>query len=76
MRLVNQENDMHGVIRFYNGRFGIIADQDGTDAAYLHASQVSRAGLDNLEAGARVRFETRPDNRGGKLPFAINIAAL
>ncbi|HEY7229178.1 MAG TPA: cold shock domain-containing protein [Pseudolabrys sp.] len=66
-----------GVIKFWNGfkGFGFIAPSNFGPDVFLHRSALDRAGIESLQSGDRVSFETRIDTRG-KAPMAVNIAVL
>jgi cold shock CspA family protein len=57
---------------FWNWRGGFArADRGGPDV-YLGPAEIARAGIERLEAGARICFEVRKDRQGRK-PWATNI---
>lgn len=64
-----------GTVKFFNDKkgFGFIKPEQGEDV-FVHISAVERSGLDGLEEGQRISFETRPD-KNGKGPRAINLKA-
>ena len=65
-----------GTIKFYNSQkgYGFIKPDDGGKDVFVHVTAVERAGIANLDEGARISFETEPDKRG-KGPKAINLQA-
>jgi CspA family cold shock protein len=65
-----------GTIKFYNAQkgYGFIKPDDGGKDVFVHVTAVERAGINNLDEGARLSFETEPDKRG-KGPKAINLQA-
>lgn len=67
-----------GVVKFYRadkGGYGfIVADAGGPDV-FMHASALQRAGLDSVQAGARIAYDTRQDKFKNGL-FAINVRLL
>lgn len=65
---------INGVVKFFNGErgFGFITPDGGGADVFVHVSAVQRSGLESLEPGAKVTFETLPD-KFGKGPKAINI---
>ncbi len=65
-----------GTIKFYNAQkgYGFIKPDDGGKDVFVHVTAVERAGIANLDEGARISFETEPDKRG-KGPKAINLQA-
>lgn len=63
-----------GTVKFFNqGKgFGFITlDEGGTDI-FVHVSAVENSGMDSLDEGMRVSFDTEPDKHG-KGPKAINL---
>ncbi|MBC7830642.1 MAG: cold-shock protein [Hyphomicrobium sp.] len=65
-----------GTIKFYNSQkgYGFIKPDDGGKDVFVHVTAVERAGIDNLNEGVRISFETEPDKRG-KGPKAVNLQA-
>jgi len=65
-----------GTIKFYNSQkgYGFIKPDDGGKDVFVHVTAVERAGIDNLDEGVRISFETEPDKRG-KGPKAVNLQA-
>jgi CspA family cold shock protein len=63
-----------GTIKFYNSQkgYGFIKPDDGGKDVFVHVTAVERAGINNLDEGARLSFETEPDKRG-KGPKAVNL---
>ena len=63
-----------GTIKFYNSQkgYGFIKPDDGGKDVFVHVTAVERAGINNLDEGARISFETEPDKRG-KGPKAVNL---
>jgi CspA family cold shock protein len=63
-----------GTIKFYNAQkgYGFIKPDDGGKDVFVHVTAVERAGINNLDEGVRLSFETEPDKRG-KGPKAINL---
>jgi cold shock protein len=66
---------MIGVVKFYSAErsFGFIEDMAGGPDAFVHASELTKAGLPSLTVGERVSYETE-EARNGKGPRAINLA--
>jgi CspA family cold shock protein len=65
-----------GTVKFYNSQkgYGFIKPDDGGKDVFVHVTAVERAGIVNLDEGARISFETEPDKRG-KGPKAVNLQA-
>ena len=63
-----------GIVKFFNGErgYGFIKPDDGGKDVFVHVTAVERAGIPNLDEGARISFETEPDKRG-KGPKAVNL---
>lgn len=51
--------------------FGFIKPDDGGKDLFVHATALKTAGLETLEQGARVQFESEDTAKG---PRAVNIA--
>ena len=66
-----------GTIKFYNELkgFGFIAPSNFGVDVFVHRTALDRAGIESLQSGDRVSFETKID-RHGKAPMAVNIAVL
>ncbi len=58
-----------GTVKFYNDQkgFGFIAPDNGGADAFVHATALERAGLQGLNEGDKVTFETEKDQRSGKV---------
>ncbi|WP_121100460.1 cold-shock protein [Litorimonas taeanensis] len=56
-----------GTVKFFNNTkgFGFIQPEKGDDV-FVHISALQRAGLDGLQEGDKVAFETAVDQRSGK----------
>ena len=56
-----------GTVKWFKATmgYGFIAPEDGSNDAFVHISEVERAGLRTLQEGQRVSYELRP-GRGGK----------
>lgn len=56
-----------GTVKFFNSAkgFGFIAPESGDDV-FVHISAVQRSGLDGLNEGDKVQFDTAIDQRSGK----------
>jgi CspA family cold shock protein len=63
-----------GTVKFYNSQkgYGFIKPDDGGKDVFVHVTAVERAGIANLDEGARISFDTEPDKRG-KGPKAVNL---
>jgi CspA family cold shock protein len=58
-----------GTVKFYNDQkgYGFIAPDNGGNDVFVHATALERSGIRNLSEGQKVRFETQPDRRTGKI---------
>ena len=65
-----------GTIKFYNSQkgYGFIKPDDGGKDVFVHVTAVESTGINSLDEGARISFETEPDKRG-KGPKAVNLQA-
>lgn len=56
-----------GTVKFFNSAkgFGFIQPESGDDV-FVHISAVQRCGLDGLNEGDKVKFDTAVDQRSGK----------
>ncbi len=56
-----------GTVKFFNSSkgFGFIQPENGDDV-FVHISAVQRSGLDGLQEGDKVSFDTAVDERSGK----------
>lgn len=65
---------MKGTVKFFNTQkgFGFIAPEGGGNDVFVHVSELQRSGLDGLNEGDRVTFETKMDPKKGK-PNAVDI---
>lgn len=56
-----------GTVKFFNSSkgFGFIQPESGDDV-FVHISALQRAGLDGLNEGDKVSFNTAKDERSGK----------
>ena len=63
-----------GTVKFFNHDkgFGFIKPDDGAKDVFVHISAVQASGLQGLEDGQKVSFDTEPDKRG-KGPKAVNL---
>lgn len=67
----------NGVVKFFNQSkgFGFISPDDGGADVFVHVSAVEASGCPPLSDGAKVSFDTEPDQRG-KGPKAVNLSLL
>ena len=58
-----------GVVKFYNAQkgFGFIQPEDGSKDVFVHATALERAGMNGLNEGQKVSFDTQEDRRTGKI---------
>ncbi len=58
-----------GTVKFYNDNkgFGFIQPEDGGKDVFVHATALEAAGMRGLIEGQKVSFETRTDQRTGKI---------
>lgn len=63
-----------GTVKFYNQQkgYGFIVPDDGGNDVFVHVTAVQSSGMNELQEGAKVSFETEPDKRG-KGPKAVNL---
>jgi CspA family cold shock protein len=61
-----------GTVKFYNEQkgYGFIQPDNGGKDVFVHATALERAGMTSLREGQKVRFDTQPDRRTGKI--AVN----
>ncbi|MBX9588743.1 MAG: cold-shock protein [Hyphomonadaceae bacterium] len=61
-----------GTVKFYNEQkgYGFIQPDNGGKDVFVHATALERAGINGLREGQKVRFDTQPDRRTGKI--AVN----
>ena len=57
-----------GTVKWFDAKkgYGFIAPDDGGKDVFVHITAVTRAGMDTLQQGQRLQFETVPDRRGVK----------
>ena len=50
----------NGTVKFYNDQkgFGFIAPEGGSTDVFVHATALERAGINGLQEGQKVKFET------------------
>lgn len=58
-----------GTVKFFNGQrgFGFIQPDDGDKDVFVHVTALERAGIQSLNEGQKVEFDTRSDPRTGKI---------
>jgi CspA family cold shock protein len=58
-----------GTVKFYNTQkgFGFIVPDDGSKDVFVHATALERAGINGLNEGQKVTFDTQTDQRSGKV---------
>ena len=63
-----------GTVKWFNATkgFGFIEPQDGGQDVFVHISAVEAAGLNTLNDGDKVSFETE-DNRGKQAAVKISV---
>ncbi len=62
-----------GTVKLFNPTkgYGFITPDDGGKDAYVHITEVERAGMTSLTEGQKVSFEVQQDTRG---PKAVDLA--
>lgn len=67
----------NGTVKFYNDQkgFGFISPDDGGTDVFVHATALERAGMNGLNEGQKVSYDTAIDKRSGKTAVD-NIKAL
>lgn len=58
-----------GTVKFYNHQkgFGFIQPDDGSKDVFVHVTALERAGMQGLDEGQKVSFDTAEDRRSGKI---------
>lgn len=58
-----------GTVKWFNAQkgYGFIEASSGGPDVFVHISAVERAGLSTLNEGQKVSYETKKDDRSGKL---------
>ncbi|KHJ55118.1 cold-shock protein [Aureimonas altamirensis] len=66
-----------GTVKFFNADkgFGFITPDNGAPDIFVHISAVQDSGLNSLNDGQKVSYDTEPDRRG-KGDKAVNLKAL
>lgn len=61
-----------GTVKFYNLQkgFGFITPDAGGKDVFVHATALERAGVQSLNEGQKVSFDTEEDRRSGKIAVA------
>ena len=59
----------NGTVKFYNTQkgFGFIQPDGGEKDVFVHATALERAGIQSLQEGQKVKFDTKNDPRSGKV---------
>ena len=63
--LILKENKMaNGTVKWFNTAkgYGFIAPEDGTKDVFVHITALEQAGLETLDEGQKVSFETSDEN--------------
>lgn len=57
-----------GTVKFFNATkgFGFIAPEGGGDDVFVHVTALQRSGIDSLNEGDKVQFDTAVNQRSGK----------
>ena len=65
-----------GTVKWFNATkgYGFITPENGGQDVFVHISALQASGLQTLQDGQQVTFDTEPD-RMGKGPKAVNIQA-
>ncbi|MGI9403334.1 MAG: cold-shock protein [Hyphomicrobium sp.] len=55
-----------GTVKFYDSRkgYGFIMPDEGDNDVFVHVTALERSGIDSLDQGMRITFETEPDKHG------------
>ena len=59
----------NGTVKWFNSAkgFGFIQPDDGGKDVFVHATALERAGLQGLNEGQKVSFDTQEDRKTGKI---------
>jgi CspA family cold shock protein len=66
-----------GTVKFFNSSkgFGFIQPEDGSNDVFVHVSALQNAGIQGLQEGDKVSFNTAMNERSGKVAVdAISLA--
>ena len=65
---------VNGVVKFFAEKkgYGFITRDDGEGDVFLHVSEVTRAGVQDIGEGDKVSFEVR-DGKAGKGKRAVDL---
>jgi cold shock protein len=65
-----------GTVKFYNPQkgFGFITPDAGGSDVFVHATALERAGMQDLQEGQKVSFDTEKDSRSGKMAVGTIVA--
>jgi CspA family cold shock protein len=60
---------INGTVKFYDGQkgFGFIQPDGGGKDVFVHATALERAGMNSLNEGQKVSFDTQQDRKTGKI---------
>jgi len=63
-----------GTVKFFNAAkgYGFISPEGGGGDVFVHVSELERSGIQSLNEGDRVSFETKMDPKKGK-SNAVNV---
>jgi CspA family cold shock protein len=66
-----------GTVKFFNSQkgFGFIVVDGGGPDVFVHVSALESSGMDSLNEGQKVSFETKMDPKKGK-PNAVNVKTI
>ncbi len=66
-----------GTVKFFNQDkgYGFISPDDGEKDVFVHIIAVQRSGIPELEEGARLSYDIKPDQRG-RGPQAVELQLL
>ena len=66
-----------GTVKFFNAQkgFGFIVVDGGGPDVFVHISALEQSGMDSLNEGQKVSFDSKMDPKKGK-PNAVNIKKL
>ncbi len=64
----------NGTVKFFNAAkgYGFITPDGGGKDVFVHVTAVEQSGMQSLNDGMRISFETEPDKRG-KGPKAVSL---